>query len=318
MQISVASSSLVSIPIIDAILNSSHSLASIISTPDSKSGRGLKLSPNELAAWAEGSDLPVSKPADNSELNRHLLSAQPQLIVTVAYGKIIPVELLHGPRFGWLNLHFSILPRWRGAAPVQWALLSGDEEVGITIFKLDKGVDTGPIFYQEKTLVGELERTPDLLARLSVMGGDAIISVVDSITKATKPTLQPMQGVTLAPKITKEMGAVNWRMPIINILEQDRAIGDKPGIWTLFRGERLLIHSLSLASSPSLFSSDRSKPFLESAGRIFIAEEELLVQCADGFLKIGEVTPAGKKRMKAKDFIRGARLDEQESFTYSA
>ena len=146
MQLSVASSSLVSVPIIEALLNSEHNLVSVITNPDKVAGRGQQFRANELAAWAEEKSLAVAKPADVSELNRHLLDSQPQLIVTIAYGKIIPVELLHGPRFGWINLHFSILPKLRGAAPVQWAILNGETTTGFTIFKLDKGMDTGPVY----------------------------------------------------------------------------------------------------------------------------------------------------------------------------
>ena len=299
MQISVASSTLVSVPIIEAVLNSQHNLASIISNPDQKSGRGLKVAPNELAQWAQARDLPLSKPADNSELNRHLLTAQPQLVITAAYGKLIPVELLHGPRFGWLNLHFSLLPKWRGAAPVQWTLLSGEEETGISIFKLDKGMDTGPIYLQEKVAIQEFERTPELLARMSILGGAVIMSVVDEISKGIKPKAQPATGFTLAPKITKEMGQVQWDLSTAQILFQDRAIGDKPGIWSTFRGEKISLHGLTL-TSPIKGSTKN--------GAIEESESGLIVKAGDGFISINEVTPAGKRRMKSVDFLRGARL----------
>ena len=305
MNISVASSSLISIPVIEAILASDHSLGSIITNPDRKSGRGLKVAPNELAAWAEKANLNVAKPADNSELNRHLLSAQPQLIITAAYGKLIPVELLHGPRFGWLNLHFSLLPRWRGAAPVQWALMSGDEESGITIFKLDKGMDTGLIYLQEKVGIHDGERTPELLNRLSLLGGQSIMSVVAQISKAVKPTPQPTAGVTLAPKISKEMGEIDWGTSVMEILRKDQAIGDKPGIWSTFRGERVSIHQLSPAMPQA---------GLTTVGRIVATEEAILVRAYDGVLAIGQLTPSGKKRMLAADFARGARFVPGESF----
>jgi len=183
MQLSIASSSLVAIPIVEAILASEHTLGSIITNPDKPTGRGKKIEANELAQWAEEKGLEISKPADTSELNRHLLSSQPQLIITCAYGRLIPVELLHGPRFGWVNLHFSILPRLRGAAPVQWAILNGETTTGYTIFKLDKGMDTGPVYVSKEVNINESDTTPILLEKLAVL---AIPDLLDLISKLVK------------------------------------------------------------------------------------------------------------------------------------
>ncbi|MEI6648750.1 MAG: methionyl-tRNA formyltransferase [Actinomycetes bacterium] len=299
MNISVASSSMVSIPVIAAIRNSEHNLVSVISNPDRKSGRGLKLLPNDLAAWAVAEGLEVAKPADNSELNRHLLSAQPQLIVTVAYGRLIPVELLHGPRFGWLNIHYSLLPRWRGAAPVQWSIMSGDTETGVTIFKLDKGMDTGPIFLQERTVLGEAERTEEVLARLSESAAELLPEVLSMITSGIKPKPQPLVGSTLAPKISKEMGRIDWTRERADILRLDLAIGIQPGIWTEILGERIVLHNLRVEGAYTAGAI---------AGEISMAEDRLIIQSASGPIEIAEVTPAGKKRMSGGDFYRGARF----------
>ena len=290
---------MVSIPVIAAIRNSEHNLVSVISNPDRKSGRGLKLLPNDLAAWAVAEGLEVAKPADNSELNRHLLSAQPQLIVTVAYGRLIPVELLHGPRFGWLNIHYSLLPRWRGAAPVQWSIMSGDTETGVTIFKLDKGMDTGPIFLQERTVLGEAERTEEVLARLSQSAAELLPEVLSMITSGTKPKPQPLVGSTLAPKISKEMGRIDWTRERADILRLDLAIGIQPGIWTEILGERIVLHNLRVEGAYTAGAI---------AGEISMAEDRLIIQSASGPIEIAEVTPAGKKRMSGGDFYRGARF----------
>ena len=290
---------MVSIPVIAAIRNSEHNLVSVISNPDRKSGRGLKLLPNDLAAWAVAEGLEVAKPADNSELNRHLLSAQPQLIVTVAYGRLIPVELLHGPRFGWLNIHYSLLPRWRGAAPVQWSIMSGDTETGVTIFKLDKGMDTGPIFLQERTVLGEAERTEEVLARLSESAAELLPEVLSMITSGIKPKPQPLVGSTLAPKISKEMGRIDWTRERADILRLDLAIGIQPGIWTEILGERIVLHNLRVEGAYTAGAF---------AGEISMAEDRLIIQSASGPIEIAEVTPAGKKRMSGGDFYRGARF----------
>ena len=304
MQLSLASSSLVSLPVLNAIVESEHTLVSVITNPDKATGRGKAVVPNELAAWATEKGLPVAKPADTSELNRHLLDAQPQCIVTVAYGRIIPVELLHGPRFGWINLHFSLLPELRGAAPVQWALLNGESRTGFTIFKLDKGMDTGPIYVQEELAIQEDDTTDSLLEKLGHSGARAIMELLPIIGK-TRATPQPLTGATLAPKITKEQGRISWTSSTDLILRQARALETRPGIWSTFQGERISLHGLREAISPNTLL----KPC-----NIELSGDELLVRTSDSVLAISEVTPAGKKRMKGADFARGARLNSESTF----
>ena len=304
LQLSVASSSLVSIPIIEAILTSDHILASVITNPDKPTGRGKNIEANDLAKWATDRNLPVAKPADASELNRHLLAAQPQLIVTVAYGRMIPIELLHGPRFGWINLHFSVLPKLRGAAPVQWAILNGDSNTGYTIFKLDKGMDTGPTYLSKEVHISEGDTTPILLEKLGNLAAPDILDVISTIGK-TRATPQPLSGATLAPKITKDMARIIWDSPTENILRQDRALSDNPGIWSLFNGERISLFGLQETLLPNS---------LKSPGEIEVSENKFLVRTGDSVVEISEVTPAGKKRMSAVDFARGARLSVGSKF----
>jgi len=305
LQISVASSSLIAIPIIEAILASEHTLASIISTPDTKAGRGQVEAASDLAQWGEQRGYILAKPFDTPTLNQHLLAVQPQLIITASYGRMIPVEVLHGPRFGWLNVHFSLLPRWRGAAPVQWALLEGDAVTGISIFKLDKGMDTGPIYLQEEVEIGQADTTNDLLERMSHLAGLRIMGVVGEIRKGVKPKLQPTAGITLAPKISKEQARLDWNVGADALLRKLRALEDRPGTWSTHRGERIAIHGVS----ESLLANE-----LRSPGDIAIVEGALLIRCQDSTLEIAQVTPAGKKRMSAADFARGARFESGERF----
>ncbi len=305
MQISVASSSLIALPIIEAILASEHTLASVITTPDKKVGRGQVETPTELALWSEQQGYLVAKPFDTPTLNQHLLAAQPQLIITISYGRMIPVEVLHGPRFGWLNVHFSLLPRWRGAAPVQWALMEGDPATGISIFKLDKGMDTGPVYLQEEVEIGPSDTTTDLLDRMSKLAGTRIMNIVAEIRKGIKPTPQPNAGITLAPKISKEMAKLDWNLGADAIMRKVRALDDRPGTWSTFNEERIAIHRLS----ESLLANT-----LKTPGEIALVESSLLIRCQDSTLEISEVTPAGKKRMKGSDFARGAHLAGGERF----
>jgi methionyl-tRNA formyltransferase len=298
MQLSIASSSLISTPIIEAILESEHTLGSIITNPDKPTGRGKKIEANDLAKWAEQKGLDVAKPSDTSELNRHLLASQPQLIITCAYGRLIPVELLHGPRFGWINLHFSLLPKLRGGAPVQWAILNGETSTGFTIFKLDKGMDTGPIYISKEVNISDQDTTPVLLERLTHLAIPDLLDLISKIGK-TKATPQPLSGATLAPKISKEMARILWESSIETVLRQDRALSDNPGIWSTFNGERISLHGLSEV----LIANTLTAP-----GDIELVGDQLLVRTSDSVLEVSEVTPAGKKRMSGADFARGARL----------
>lgn len=304
MQISVASSSPIARELIECLLASDHDLVSLITNPDKATGRGKKIVPNELAEWASLKGLNVAKPADTSELNRHLLSAQPQLIVTIAYGRIIPVELLHGPRFGWVNIHFSLLPKYRGAAPVQWALMNGEKKTGFTIFKLDKGMDTGPIYVSKEVVIKDGDTTDSLLKELTHLAAMDLLELVKVIGK-TRATPQPLTGATYAPKISKEDAKIDWQNPTESILSKERALSSNPGIWTTFRGERLGLHG---------FSEYLGENTLINPGDIEAVNGRFLVRTKDSVIEIVELTPAGKKRMSGADFIRGARLTAGEKF----
>jgi len=304
LQISVASSSPIARELIECLLASDHDLVSLITNPDKATGRGKKIVPNELAEWASLKGLNVAKPADTSELNRHLLSAQPQLIVTIAYGRIIPVELLHGPRFGWVNIHFSLLPKYRGAAPVQWALMNGEKKTGFTIFKLDKGMDTGPIYVSKEVVIKDGDTTDSLLKELTHLAAMDLLELVKVIGK-TRATPQPLTGATYAPKISKEDAKIDWQNPTESILSKERALSSNPGIWTTFRGERLGLHG---------FSEYLGENTLINPGDIEAVNGRFLVRTKDSVIEIVELTPAGKKRMSGADFIRGARLTAGEKF----
>ena len=168
MKVVVASSSPVAIPLISALnASSTHQLLSLLTNPDKATGRGMHVVANELATWTESLGINIQKPENNDELKKIIESIKPEVVITIAYGRIIPHELLEIPKYGWINVHFSLLPRWRGAAPVQWAILNGDKQTGITVFKLDKGMDTGPVYLEQATPINDDENSDGLLKRLS-------------------------------------------------------------------------------------------------------------------------------------------------------
>lgn len=251
--------------------------------------------PNDLAVWAESNGINVLKPDSQDSLKDLIKSLNPEIVITIAYGQIIPEELLNLPQHGWINVHFSCLPRWRGAAPVQWAILSADKESGITIFKLDKGMDTGPIYLTRSVSIEPDENTETLLTRLSSIGAEIAIESLSLIQDGIEPVAQVNSGVTIAPKINKSDGKINWHNSTGEIFNTYRALAGNPGIWTLLGELRLKIDTLEI--------SNRNENL--SPSEVLIMGESFLVGANNGLIEIKTLTPAGRSQMSAAEFIRG-------------
>ena len=296
MKVVVASSSPVAIPLISALnASSTYQLLGLLTNPDKATGRGMHVVANELAIWAEKIDINIQKPENNDDLKEIIESIKPEIVITIAYGRIIPLELLDMPKFGWINVHFSLLPRWRGAAPVQWAILSGDQETGITVFKLDKGMDTGPLYLEQATPINSKESSNDLLSRLSEIGSDLAIKSLELISEGVIPKPQSSNGITLAPKISKNDGKIDWQQNSDQVVNRFRALSSNPGVWSLLGELRIKIDSLVAVSFPNQ---------IEPAD-IVVDGERLLVGVLDGAIEILIITPAGRSQMSAAEFIRG-------------
>ena len=296
MKVVIASSSYVSKPLISLLSSSrEHELIGLITNPDKATGRGMNIVPNELASWGMSNGINVLKPEGRDNLKDLIKTLNPEIVITIAYGQIIPEDFLNLPKYGWINVHFSSLPRWRGAAPVQWAILSADKETGVTIFQLDKGMDTGPVYLSESVSIERDETTEILLTRLSNIGADLAIQSLSKIQTGIKPVAQFNSGVTLAPKITKNDGKINWHENTDEIFNRYRALAGNPGIWTLLGELRLKIDSLEI--------SNRVEKILPA--EVLISDEHLLVGANNGVIEIKTLTPAGRSQMSAAEFIRG-------------
>jgi len=296
LKVVIASSSYVSKPLISLLSSSrEHELIGLITNPDKATGRGMNIVPNELASWGMSNGINVLKPEGRDNLKDLIKTLNPEIVITIAYGQIIPEDFLNLPKYGWINVHFSSLPRWRGAAPVQWAILSADKETGVTIFQLDKGMDTGPVYLSESVSIERDETTEMLLTRLSNIGADLAIQSLSKIQTGIKPVAQLNSGVTLAPKITKNDGKINWHENTDEIFNRYRALAGNPGIWTLLGELRLKIDSLEI--------SNRTEKL--SPSEVLIADEHLLVGANNGVIEIKTLTPAGRTQMSAAEFIRG-------------
>ena len=296
MKVVIASSSFVSKPLISLLSSSNeHELLGLITNPDKATGRGMNIVPNELASWGMSNGINVLKPIGRDNLKDLIKTLNPEIVITIAYGQIIPEDLLNLPKYGWINVHFSSLPRWRGAAPVQWAILSSDTESGVTVFKLDKGMDTGPVYLTKTVSIEPDETTELLLTRLSNIGADLAIQSLAVIQGGTEPVAQLNSGVTLAPKINKNDGKINWHVNANEIFNRYRALAGNPGIWTLLGEVRLKIDSLEI--------SNRTEKL--SPSEVLISDERLLVGANNGVIEIKTITPAGRSQMSAAEFIRG-------------
>ena len=297
MRVAIASSSLVSTEAIESLVQWPQvEIVSIISNPDKSSGRGLKLSENSLAQWASSKGLNVDKPGSQLELIDSLKRDKIELLITIAYGHILSLEVLGIPKYGCINLHFSILPKYRGAAPVQWTLLNGDTNTGVTVFNLDKGMDTGPILRQQIIDVDKDDSTNSLLKKLSLLSGPLLKESIIGIGNGEKGTPQSNAGASLAPKISKENGRINWSSSASQIYNQYRALFENPGVYTQLSGERVRINKLM-----------KTNQLLKGEGDCFLQDARLLVATKDFAIELLSVTPEGRKEMSGIDFYNGLK-----------
>jgi methionyl-tRNA formyltransferase len=297
LRIAIASSSLVSTDAIETLAQWPQvEIISIISNPDRASGRGLKLSENLLAQWASSKGLNVDKPGSQLELIDSLKKEKIDLLITIAYGHILSLEVLQTPKYGCINLHFSILPKYRGAAPVQWALMNGDTSTGATVFKLDQGMDTGPILRQQIIEVDEDDSTNSLLKKLSLLSGVLLKESITGISHGEKGTPQLNTDASLAPKLSKENGRINWSSSASQIYNHYRALFENPGVYTQLNGERVRINKLV-----------KTNQLLKGEGDSSLQDARLLVATRDFAIELLSVTPEGRKEMSGIDFFNGLK-----------
>jgi methionyl-tRNA formyltransferase len=283
-----------------AILASRHELVAVVTRPDAPAGRGRATHASPVAELAQEAGLEVLSPARPREpefLDR-LRELAPDCCPVVAYGALVPRSALDIPKHGWVNLHFSLLPAWRGAAPVQAAVLHGDEVTGATTFRLEEGLDTGPVYGVITEPIRPRDTSGDLLERLSVRGAELLVATLDGIEDGTlvaRP--QPADGVSMAPKITVEDARVDWATPAQRVDRLIRACTPAPGAWTTYGADRLKLGPVTLAAL--------DQPL--SPGELLVTRRSVYAGTATGPVELGEVQAPGKRPMPAADWARGAR-----------
>jgi methionyl-tRNA formyltransferase len=296
----------VAVPALDALIASDrHEVAAVVTRPDAPAGRGRRLVASPVAQRAEEAGIEVLKPVKprDEEFLARLREIGPDCCPVVAYGALLPKVALDIPPRGWVNLHFSLLPAWRGAAPVQHAILAGDEMTGAATFLIEEGLDSGPVFGVITEAVRPTDTSGDLLTRLAFAGAGLLAATMHGIEDGTlKAVPQPVEGLSLAPKITVEDAQVDWTAPALRVDRVVRGCTPAPGAWTLFRGERLKLIQVALLP-------DRTDL---SPGELAVGKNNVYVGTGSHAVELLWVQPQGKKPMRAADWARGVRIAPRE------
>ncbi|MFM7627807.1 MAG: methionyl-tRNA formyltransferase, partial [Gammaproteobacteria bacterium] len=294
------------VPPLAALAASRHEVVGVLTQPDRPAGRGRRVEHGAVKEFALAHGLPVAQPATlrSAEGREPLVGWNPDVMVVVAYGLILPPEALALPRSGCLNIHASLLPRWRGAAPIQRALLAGDAETGVAIMQMDAGLDTGPVLLERRVAIGPDEDSPALHARLAALGAAALLEALDGIEAGTLlPRAQPAEGVTYAAKLDKSEARIDWREDAAAIARRVRALRPWPVAETTLHGEQVRVHHARALPGAASSADAAAAP-----GAVLGLEDEMLVvACGRGRLGILELQRAGRRSMTAREFANGLR-----------
>lgn len=294
----------VALPSLRTLVDSEHDVVAVLTRPDARRGRGRTLHPSPVAAWARERGLPLLTPRTlrDPEVQQQIADLDLDAAAVVAYGALLPRELLDVPRHGWVNLHFSLLPAWRGAAPVQHALIAGDDVTGATTFLIEEGLDTGPVLGTLTETVRPRDTAGDLLTRLAEAGAPLLLASLEALHAGTAtPVPQPADGVSLAPRLEPADARVDWAAPAAVVDRLVRGTTPAPGAWTTAPdGSRLKLRPV------------RPRPDVTdlAPGQVRAGKHEVLVGTGNGAVELGEVAPAGRSWMAAADWARGARLPQ--------
>ena len=296
------------VPSLVSVAQSGHDLVGVVTRPDRPRGRGQQMQPTDVKAAVAslGLDVPVLQPESLRDENFHaqLQALEPDLLAVVAF-LILPRSVLAIPKLGSVNVHPSLLPKYRGAAPIQWAIINGETETGVTIFQLSPRVDAGDVLIQQKVAIGGDETAGELYERLKVQGAELLIRAVDGMAEGSvMPVPQTDEGVSRAPKLEKEDGEIDWSKGAGDIRNLIRGTNPFPGAFTLWRDKLLKVHRATVDTGQG------------EAGTVIGADGKrgLIVGTGKGVLALDEVQPAGKRRMSGTDFVRGYRIEVGEKF----
>lgn len=315
MRLIFAGTPTAAVPSLQRLLASDHEVVAVLTRPDARAGRGRRTAPSPVREVADAAGVPVLTPTSlrDPQIVQTIMDLAPQCCPVVAYGNLVPAPLLDLPEHGWVNLHFSLLPAWRGAAPVQHAIIAGDRTTGASVFRLDAGLDTGPVLASTAEPIRPEDTAGDLLARLAEIGADLLLATLDSIAAgAATATAQPADGASLAPKLLVEDAHVQWSDPAVAIDRLIRGCSPAPGAWTTFRGERVKLDRVQLVDGENDSAAGDNPPL--GPGELDVTPRRVRVGTGAGLVELGIVRAAGKKPMPAADWARGVRPEVGEVF----
>ena len=309
-----------------AIYEAGHNILAVVTNPDKPKGRGMKLIPSPVKEYALEKKLKIYQPLkvrNNIEFLDEIKNLKPDVICVVAYGKILPKELLDIPRLGCINVHGSLLPQYRGAAPIQWAVLNGDKETGITTMYMDVGMDTGDMILKEKVEIGENETTGELWDRLSKIGANLLVKTLKQIEDGTAPREKQGENFTLAPMLSKEMAKINWdEMDAIKIKNLVRGLNPIMGAYSNLDGKKVKFWKVNVVSVNDLI---KKFPELEeytyrmkglAPGTVLFSDEKngLYINANGGIIEVLEIQGENAKKMSINDYLRGNKIQAGSIF----
>ena len=299
---------------LEAIVNSGYNIIGAVTNPDKPKGRGMKMIPSPVKEFAVKKNIPVYQPLkvrNNTEFIEEMKELNPDVICVVAYGKILPKEILDIPRLGCINVHGSLLPKYRGAAPIQWAVINGEKQTGITTMYMDIGMDTGDIILKETVDIGEDETTGELWERLSSLGGKLLVDTLKLIEEGKAPREKQSDDFSMAPMLNKEMAEINWNersaQEIKNLV---RGLNPIMGAYTLINDKKLKLWKVNVIDFEEFSSKYNMNPENTEVGQVILANDKqgLFLKAKDAVLEVLEMQAEGSRRMNAKDFLRGNKL----------
>ncbi len=302
---------------LEAIYNAGYEVAGVVTNPDRPKGRGMKLIPSPVKEFALDKGLNVYQPEkvkNNLEFIDIIKDLEPDIICVVAYGKILPKEILEIPKYGCINVHASLLPKYRGAAPIQWAVLNGDKETGVTTMYMDEGMDTGDMILKETVSIGEDETTGELWNRLSKIGGNILVKTLRNIENGSAPREKQGNDFTMAPMLDKKMAKIDWESQSADQIKNlVRGLNPIMGAYAFLNEKKIKFWKVDIANNTEINVEDLEK--LKN-GTVVLSHPKkgLFIKTKKGIIKVLEIQGENAKRMPIQDFLRGNNILELEVF----
>ena len=302
---------------LQALIDENYNIEAVVTNPDRPKGRGMKMIYSPVKELAVSKNIPVLQPEkvrNNIEFIDKIKSINPDVICVVAYGKILPKELLEIPKYGCINVHASLLPKYRGAAPIQWAVLNGDKETGITTMYMDVGMDTGDMILTEKVKIEENETTGELWERLSKIGGNLLVETLNQIEKGIAPRIPQKGEYTMAPMLEKEMSKIDWENKTAEEIKNlVRGLNPIMGAYTFLNGKKIKFWKVEVANNIG-YDEENIKMFKNGTVLISNQKEGIFIKTKKGILRVLEIQGENAKKMSIQDYLRGNKIEEFEFF----